>query len=715
MPKLSILVTSFLVSAVFCSGYNNVDNHNQEAIDTVTQRLLALYLKDTVDAIKVQRYADALQEGGNWPDLSFVDSIPTHWDAVTHLERLHAMAQAYRKPYTEWYNSNQLLDKIIAGLNYYFSEKPVAKNWWFNQIGAPQEYMVVLLLLKGKIPPDKLLTFSSLLKDETGNERHRFKNRTWISSITIHKGCLENNAALVQKGFVSFASTLVIVPQQGVEGIKADYSVHQHHEQLYAGGYGLSFLDDVATCMLLAQGTAFAAVFTPQQKALFANLLLNGTQLFGYRSAIDFGTTGRNISRPGHTENISGNLLDKMVILDPPHAADYRAWKAHLSGAAYPACYQGNKHFWKADIMTQHGAGYYLSAKIISKRTVGTESLNGENGEGYYLPLGATNILTHGNEYQNIYPVWDWTKVPGTTAGTNNDSTSLTNYLYGTNDFGGGVSNGKAGAIAFDGNYRGIQAKKACFFINNEMLCLGTGISSTRKDSITTAVNQCFLKDAVIAAGESESETLPPGKTSFNGLRWLYHDSVGYIFFTPQVVCVKQGIQSGSWREINEGGSAVRLQQPVFSVWIEHGSQPADGGYAYLVVPNTSLTDFKKRVAKKELVIVRNDTAVQAVSSGTRKLDALVFYKPAVVVLPDGLQLQADKPAMVLVQRTNGDYCITVSDPLYTQKELTLTINKPLKGEDATVNGAYTNLHIVFPTGDATGQSCSKTYKNLNR
>ncbi|MFL5743419.1 MAG: polysaccharide lyase family 8 super-sandwich domain-containing protein [Niastella sp.] len=715
MLKVSILVAWFLSSAVFCHGYNHADNRHQEAIDTVTQRLLAIYLKDTVDVVQVQRYAAALQAGGNWPDLSFVDRSLTHWDPVTHLERLHTMALAYCKPSTEWYNDKQLFDKIIAGLDYYFSEKPVAKNWWFNQIGAPQEYMVVLLLLKGKIQPDKLLMFSSLLKDETGNERHRFKNRTWVSSITIHKGCIENNAALVQKGFTSFASTLVVVPEQGIEGIKADYSVHQHHEQLYSGGYGLSFLDDVATFMLLAQGTSFAAVFTPQQKALLVNLLLNGTQLFGYRGTIDFGTTGRGISRPGHTENISGKLLDKMVILDPPHAADYQAWKAHVSGAAYPSRYQGNKHFWKADIMTQHGAGYYLSAKIISKRTLGTESLNGENGKGYYLPLGATNILIHGNEYQNIFPVWDWTKVPGTTAGTNGDSTSLVSYLYGANDFGGGVSNAKAGVMAFDGNYRGIRAKKAYFFFNDEMLCLGAGISSTRKDPITTAVNQCFLSGAVIAAEDNAGQTLSPGKASFNHLRWLYHDGVGYIFPAQQTVCVKQEPQSGSWREINEGGSAMRLQQPVFSVWIEHGSQPANSQYAYLVVPNTSLTNFKKRVAKSTPVIVRNDTTVQAVSSGTGKLNAVVFYQPAVVVLPDGLQLRADKPVMVLLQQTNDAYYITVSDPLYTQKDLTLTINKPLKGEEATVNGAYTNLHIAFPPGDTAGQSYSKTYKNLHQ
>src|SRR4051794_13340097 len=168
MLKVSILVAWCMGSAVFYSGHITTDSSPQEAIDTLFQRLLAGYLKDTVDTVQVQHYAAALQEGGNWPDLSFVDKSSTHWDAVTHLERLHAMALAYRNPSTAWYNDKQLLDKIIAGLNYYFSEKPVAKNWWFNQIGAPQEYMVVLLLLKGKIQPDKLLLFSSLLKDETG-------------------------------------------------------------------------------------------------------------------------------------------------------------------------------------------------------------------------------------------------------------------------------------------------------------------------------------------------------------------------------------------------------------------------------------------------------------------------------------------------------------------------------------------------------------------
>ena len=65
--------------------------------------------------------------------------------------------------------------------------------------------------------------------------------------------------------------------------------------------------------------------------------------------------------------------------------------------------------------MVQHGTGYYLSAKVISTRTNGTEMLNNENLKGYNLPLGATNILTSGKEYEGIFPVWNWNKIPGTT------------------------------------------------------------------------------------------------------------------------------------------------------------------------------------------------------------------------------------------------------------------------------------------------------------
>lgn len=128
---------------------------------------------------------------------------------------------------------------------------------------------------------------------------------------------------------------------------------------------------------------------------------MGGHRLLGYRETFDFGAIGRNISRPEGLSNISPVTLEYMEQNDSDRAADYSAWKKHLSGAPFPA--PGNKYFWKSDIMVQHGTGYYLSAKVISTRTNGTEMLNNENLKGYNLPLGATNILTSGKEYEGIF------------------------------------------------------------------------------------------------------------------------------------------------------------------------------------------------------------------------------------------------------------------------------------------------------------------------
>ena len=61
--------------------------------------------------------------------------------------------------------------------------------------------------------------------------------------------------------------------------------------------------------------------------------------------------------------------------------------------------------------------------------------LNNENLKGYNLPLGATNILTSGKEYEGIFPVWNWNKIPGTTAVQHQDSTRLEGYLFGNSNY----------------------------------------------------------------------------------------------------------------------------------------------------------------------------------------------------------------------------------------------------------------------------------------
>ncbi len=183
--------------------------------------------------------------------------------------------------------------------------------------------------------------------------------------------------------------------------------------------------------------------------------------------------------------------------------------------------------------MIQHGPDWYLSAKMISARTTGTEMLNDENLQGYNLPLGATNIMTTGKEYSNIFPVWDWSRVPGVTAVRNPSANKLSWYLFGSNEFAGGASDGKNGVMAYEHLYNGVTAQKAYFFLNGYLVCLGAGIEAMKTQEIITSIDQSNANGKV-EAGYLSGKTfalLGSDVLSFDTTAaiWVYHNRTGYF------------------------------------------------------------------------------------------------------------------------------------------------------------------------------------------
>lgn len=643
----------------------------QTEIDTLTHRLLTVQLAREVDKPLLEKSLATIRPDGSWADIDY-DAVVLGFPAGKHLDRLVNMSLAYAKEGTGYTASEELRDKILAALDCFYKKRPTSTNWWYIDIGAPQEYMVALLLMKGKIDRQTLLHYSSYLEDRTGNQAHQGKNRTWVSNITICKGCIEDNCALIEKGFASIASTICISGIDGEEGIKIDYSLHQHRPQLYSGGYGMGFMADLAETIYLVRGLSFSGLFTPAKIQILSDVMLQGQMLFGYRQGYDFGTVGRNISRPNSLNNVSPHTLDLMAVIDPAHADRYKAWEAHIQGAPYPE--PGNKYFWKSDIMTHHGANYYLSAKVISTRTNGTEMLNGENLKGYYLPLGATNILVRGDEYKDIFPVWDWTRVPGTTSVANPSTADLRWYLFGSNRFAGGAGNSRNGLIAFENAYNGVQAKKAYFFFGDAMVCLGAGIEAVKTQDVRTSVNQCLLN------GEIQT-----------GANWVYHDRVGYLFPEHDSITVRHSLQKGSWSLLSNDSSNDTIAKDVFNLWINHGKAPIGGTYYYIVMPDRSLAGFKKEVTAYGFTLIKNTPQVQAIRNGMMHNYGAVFYEPGEIELDNGLHLSVDKSAVIYLEKTPEGYELTVSDPLHSQQSVHVGLNA-------------TTVEVKFPQGDLKGK-----------
>jgi len=704
LSTLIVLVLVQPICTIFCFAQKAASEH-QKDIAVLTERLVQRALKNSPD---LGNTLTTLNADGSWPDINYGDTVTAKWSV--HMQRLKGMAIAYRSPTDENYNAPALLNKIDKGFAYIYTKSNRSANWWDMVVGGPNNYMTALILVKGRLSKEKTDKYAAYLQDATPNQAHKGQNRVWVSVITIHKGCIEDNFDLITKGFNSLATTLTIEAVQGAEGIKIDHSFHQHRPQLYSGGYGLSFVREMAEFIAISSATVFEKAFSPDRKSILTNLALRGHQLLAYRNTVDFGSIGRNISRENALGGIDTATLNNLKRVDPQRAKDFEHWKQHLTGQSFPAAYQGNTYFWKSDIMTQRGADYYLSAKVISTRTAGTEMLNGENRKGYNLPLGATNILTHGNEYKGIFPIWDWTKIPGTTVVNNQSSTLLNWYQYGANPFAGAVSNGKNGLIAYEHSYNGVQAKKAYFFIGEAMLCLGSGINALGVQSVITTVNQAWLNGAVTINADDKTQLLEEKTAAFSNLKWVYHDGIGYLFPEKTKLSVSRATQSGTWESINTTGRKDEVKGDVFSAWISHGTAPSQATYQYVVVPAPSLDLFTANPIQKDIHVLKNSEDVQAIQY--QSIFLAVFYQPGTVVMKDGTSITSDKKATVLLEKKTGGYQIAIADPLHHQSQLTLTLNKKLKGPGLSFDGSKSKVVLSFPSGAYRGSTQSYFFAN---
>ena len=676
----------------------------QRDIDTLCSRFFQQYAAEKVN---VQNITSRLQPDGSWPDIDYADSAQS--DFREHAVRLKQMAIAYVSPSNEGYHNPALLDKLQSAFEFFYPKKWKTGNWWYGEIGIPNDYMAALLLLKYELKKEARLRYAGFLKDATNNPSHQGMNRVWVSRITIVKACIEDNYNLAKKGFLSVASTLTIAEPQGREGIKKDWSFHQHRAQLYSGGYGIGFVNDMAQLQWLSTGTSFAALFTPEQNNIFSSLLLQGHQLLSYRNTMDFGTIGRGISRPGGAAGVKAETLQKMIAASP-NATAFTQWRDHLNGAAFPAAFQGNRYFWRSAIITQHGPNWYLSAKVISTRTTGTEMLNNENLLGFNLPLGATNIMVTGNEYNNIFPVWDWSKIPGVTAVNNESANRLSWYLFGNNEFGGGVSDGQNGVLAYLHSYNGIQAKKAYFLTNSYMICMGAGITAMRTQEITTSLDQSLANGPVQYGYANAAPRLLNKEELFDtsAAVWVYHNQTGYLLPRGGKGKIQQQQQTGAWKTISTTSAATPVSQNVFSLWLQHGLQPAGDSYVYQVVPGITLNAFTQMAAKPGFTVVENTDTLQAITMGNT--NAAVFYQQGAVNWGNGWQLAADQPAIVLLTIQEHKGSITIADPLYKRKTITIAVNKKIATPAAQFKEDRTEITIDLPQGAMQGSSVSVNF-----
>jgi chondroitin AC lyase len=599
--------------------------------------------------------AESQQPDGSWNDIDYADKARSVWKSNKHLNNLLQMAKANAAA-----PDAKLKDATIKGLAWWLKNDPHNPNWWHNEIGVPQLLGETAMVMGDDLPGDQRAGVIDIMKRSVWT-KWTGQNLVWGVGNQIVRGILEHNEQTVADAYARMYEEIRVEKPQA-EGIMPDASFHQHGSQFYSGGYGLAFANDVGRFVAYAWGTQFQ--IPPEKMQIYTRFMLDGEQWMVRGSTFDYSATGREITRKGKTAVPRdwmngpvtpvgagyglGTVVSALSQLDFPRRDQFDQFAKRLHGDADAAALSGNRYYWCSDYMAHQRPGFLVSVRMFSSRLFNSELVNDEGKKSHHLADGCTLIYRSGDEYRDIFPVWDWNKVPGTTA-ERGELEKGGNHIKAKSDFVGGVSDGTYGVCVQDLQRGKLTAHKFWMMLDNGFVALGAGINCDSDNPMVTSINQCILHGDVSKTDHSVS-----------------HDGFTYVIPAPQHWNLTTGAQTGKWSDIGTGSSEP-VTMNVFNLSIDHGPHPTNASYNYFV--------FAGEDHSSDIKIVSNTPALQAVAKGKLKLLGIAFWKEGKLET-DASAVEVDQPCLVLVR----DKQVSVSNP----RNQPLTVHLIIDGEAMT-------------------------------
>lgn len=652
-----LLVVSFLDNPLYSQ---NREDSEYLVFETIIKRLVH-YSNSSVE----KDLAIFDKDKGCFKDINYSDISNVNWKPINHLERILHFSEAYITIPNSFYKSIDLYNIIVKGLTFWYSTNPHSNNWWYKQIQEPQFLGQILINMRFgylKLPKELETAILDRMKKEGGDPaKWTGANQVDMAEHWIYRACLSNNEKDLEHGVKYLFESVKI---NRTEGISVDNNFLQHGKQLYMGGYGQTFVDVISKFANVLLGTKYE--MPDDKKSIFCKLVRETFFRLFRGEFITYNVVGRNISRKGVIKK--GNnliqIVQRMSKIDPEHNSDYEDFILRLKeeGVGYNIK-TTHTHYFYSDYTLHVSPNYLFDIRMVSNRTVKSESLNNENIKANNLSYGSNSILVHGDEYYDIFPVWDWSRIPGVTAlHIKRLSPMKPGTHYGESVFAGGVSDSIYGATAYyhKDTVSNVSVKKSWFFFNDEIVCLGSDIVSDSDTILETSINQCLdnnLKPMIIKQDNGISQIKQCEETSLNSPSWILFNGIGYYFPMAEDVVVSKKTQTGSWYDINKMyDKNIQETKNVFYLGIEHGCRIKDGTYAYYIIPGKSMAEEMNKYENNHSVnVVECSSDIHAVYDSKNDILQVIFWRAGSLAM-DSIKLKSDCPcALVLKGGLIGD------------------------------------------------------------
>lgn len=687
--QVSYFHTCFLIALLVITGaatQQGVSAQSTPDLEVVRQRVIADLYAPPVDRELVAELLRTVNADGSWPEINYIDVTRTGFDHARHLDNMYELSRAYKKKDSPWYQNPEVRTAALSALDYWLEHDFICDNWWWNEIGTPGRMINTLLVLDKDLSENQIregLRIAGRAHLEASGARPG-GDLIQIAGMLGKQAVFRRDKTVLRRVVNVMAEEIAVTTGRG---LKPDMSFHHRADNVICTlSYGLGYANSFADWAVKTVGTRYS--FPEKSTSLLIDYFLDGICKSMVNGKYpDPGAMNRDLSRKGQLRAADATLAENLLKASNYRRAELEEIAAVRKGEIKPN-FTWNRFFWHSEYFSHQRPGYFASVRMHSSRNHTMEQPHNEEGlKMHHVGDGSNFVSQTGEEYFDIFPVWDWQKIPGTTTVQKPAHPHWKQIAKrGLTDFVGAASDSRFGVVAMDfkSAHDPLVARKAWFFFDNEYVCLGTGVTSLSPYSVVTTLNQCRLEGEVLVTRKKKTAVLSEGEHSLNNVSWIWHNGVGYVFPRRGDVHVSNQEVAGTWRSINHQGrtpvDTVRLG--VFGLWKDHGVRPENGGYEYIVVPASSPDALARYQKDSPVEVLRNNTTVQAVWHRGLERAQVVFYQGGKIKVNDHVTVTSIQPCVVML-KINGKQVeeITVSDPSRKLAALRLEISTPIEGK----------------------------------
>ena len=647
-------------------------------------------------------------------------------DVLKQYDGLVKIVKAYSTPGTKYYKKEEIKTQVIDALdwlydNAYHENLPELGNWWQWEIGIPKKLNEILAIMYDEVPKDKKIKYlkasqyfqpyakwsafspSASYSSAPHKRISTGGNRIDTSLICFIRGVLMEDRTQILDGLNSVAEVGKIVTEK--DGFYKDGSFVQHDNVAYNGTYATVLFDGLGMILELIDGTEFK-IESPEINNIYDSIL-KGYSYLMINGGVNDSVSGRSISRDNSSEIERGrDLVSSITLLSSKAPKEYRndlysmIKKIVLDNNFYsvikkeskpkiknileniiadenikPLKVEGTKIFGAMDraVYTNSKEGKVVLS-MHSNRIANYETMNEENLKGWYTGDGMTYIYgKDSSSFVEFWPTADMYHLSGVTNSINKMENKAGERrekpTVSPKKFVGGVETGDVAFVGMDfisWNNK-TTAKKSWLMIDGAVLALGSNITSTDGEIHTTIDNRILKKGKIYIDGKElnkNSTIKDPKNLTINFNENYPNENIGYKIINSPELNINFIENKGSWKNIG-GTLDTEIVKQYFSVYLNHGKDPKDETYAYVILPMFSKEEVENYDTSR-FKIEKLDGKAHIVRDTKTDIVAINFWN-------DGDNefegIKTKYPLSIIKDEKDGILKLYVSDPTQAKNE----------------------------------------------